>query len=101
MILKILYLMDTAGSVIRISIIKAFEIIGEMKESIKRRFCACIKKVRKTIKSRKNSTKEQGAIAVCVKSVLQSKGKTLKKFTCKRNNQGSPNVIMQSLLKKK
>lgn len=72
-----------------------------MRESIQKRFCACIKKVRKTIKSRKNSTKEQGAIAVCVKSVLQSKGKTLKKFTCKKDNQGNPNVILQSLLRKK
>ena len=42
-------------------------------------FCKCIKSVRKTLKSR---TKEQGAIAVCVKSVLQTRGKTIKKFTC-------------------
>ena len=45
-------------------------------------FCRCIKSVRKTIKARKGSTKEQGAIAVCVKSVLQTRGKTLKKFRC-------------------
>lgn len=45
-------------------------------------FCRCIKSVRKTLKARKGSTKEQGAIAVCVKSVLQTRGKTLRKFRC-------------------
>ena len=45
-------------------------------------FCRCIKSVRRTIRTRKGSTKEQGAIAVCVKSVLGSRGKTLKKFRC-------------------
>jgi hypothetical protein len=54
-----------------------------MKEAIGKRFCSCIKKVRKTIKARDKSTKEQGAIAVCVKSVLQTKKKTLFKFSCK------------------
>jgi hypothetical protein len=48
------------------------------------RFCNCIKKVRKTIKLRKNlaQNKESAAIAVCVKSVLQRRGRTLKKFRC-------------------
>lgn len=50
-------------------------------------FCRCIKKVRKTIKVRpgvKNSAaaREAAAIGVCVKSVLQTKGKTLKRFRC-------------------
>jgi hypothetical protein len=48
-------------------------------------FCHCIKKVRKTVRLRnKQSTKEQAAIGICVKSVLQSRGKTLKKFSCKK-----------------
>ena len=47
-------------------------------------FCKCIKSVRKTIKPRKKQTREQAAIAVCVKSVLGSKGKTLRKFNCKK-----------------
>lgn len=51
-----------------------------MKQATK--FCRCIKGVRKTLKARKGSTKEQGAIAVCVKSVLQTRGRTLKKFKC-------------------
>ena len=51
-----------------------------MREAIGKRFCQCIKKVRKTIKSRG----EQAAIAICVQSVLHTKKKTLaKKFTCK------------------
>lgn len=50
-------------------------------------FCRCIKKVRKTVKVRKGTPrtargKEQAAIAICVKSVLQTRGKTLRKFRC-------------------
>lgn len=51
-------------------------------QKLSNRFCRCIKSVRKTLKARKGSTKEQGAIAVCVKSVLQTRGKTLRKFRC-------------------
>lgn len=52
-------------------------------------FCRCIKKVRKTVKlrpSQKNRStkgKEKAAIAICVTSVLQTKGKTLKRFKCR------------------
>ena len=50
-------------------------------------FCRCIKKVSKTIKLRPGvkktaSAKEAAAIGVCVKSVLQTRGKTLKRFRC-------------------
>lgn len=51
-----------------------------------KKFCSCIKSVRKTIKVRgkdkSNAAKEKAAIAICVNSVLKKKGKTLKKFTC-------------------
>ena len=40
------------------------------------RFCKCIKNVRRTVRNQK------GPIAICVKSVLQKKGRTLKRFTC-------------------
>jgi len=40
-------------------------------------FCHCIKHVRQTLKG------EKSAIAVCVKSVLHSRGKTIKRFQCK------------------
>jgi hypothetical protein len=53
------------------------------------RFCRCIKAVRKTVKlragsMRSNDAREKAAIAICVKSVLQSRGKTLKKFSCRK-----------------
>jgi len=32
------------------------------------------------VKARPGSTKEQAAIAICVKSVLQKRGRTLKRF---------------------
>jgi hypothetical protein len=51
-----------------------------MKQSAK--FCRCIKSVRKTVKARRGSTKEKGAIAICVKSMLHTKGRTLKRFSC-------------------
>lgn len=50
-------------------------------------FCRCIKKVRKTVKLRNNrnksrKAKEKAAIGICVTSVLQTRGKTLKRFRC-------------------
>ena len=57
-------------------------------------FCNCIKKVRSTVKLRnKRSTKEKAAIAICVKSVLHSRGKTLKRFRCKKK----PYLLTQTL----
>jgi hypothetical protein len=47
------------------------------------RFCSCVKKVKKTLKARPGSTKEQGSIAICTKSVLQTKGRTLRKVRCR------------------
>jgi hypothetical protein len=49
--------------------------------------CRCIKKVRKTVKVRPGQNKsikgkEKAAIGICVKSVLQTRGKTLKRFKC-------------------
>ena len=57
---------------------------GGRRLSQTRKFCKCIKDVRKTVKARRGSSKEKGAIAICVKSVLQKKGRTLKKFKCGR-----------------
>ena len=59
------------------------------------KFCRCIKKVAKTVKVRKGSTKEGAAIAICTKSILQTKGRTLKRFTCK--NKGGPRLTTQRL----
>lgn len=54
-----------------------------VEKTLVKKFCKCIKKVRRTFKPRKG-TREQAAIAVCTKSVLQSRGKTLKKFSCRK-----------------
>jgi hypothetical protein len=51
---------------------------GARKLNQTQRFCKCIKKVRKTVKN------EKGPIAICVNSVLQTRGRTLKRFTCGR-----------------
>ncbi len=51
--------------------------------SLSKHFCKCIKDVEKTVNLRPGQTnKESAAIAICVKSVLQSQGRTLKKFKC-------------------
>jgi hypothetical protein len=60
------------------------------------KFCRCVKSVRKTLKARKGSTKEQGAIGVCVKSVLQTKGRTVKKFKCGKK----PRLTTQKMKKR-
>ncbi len=51
-------------------------------------FCRCIKKVRKSVKVRPGQNKtlkgrEKAAIGICVKSILQTRGKTLRKFKCR------------------
>ena len=55
--------------------------------SLGKELCRCIKKVRKTVKLRRGQnksmkSKEKAAIGICVKSVIQTRGKTLKKFKC-------------------
>ncbi len=47
-------------------------------------FCKCIKAVKKTLKLRPGLGREQAAIAICVKTMLQRKGRTLKRFNCKK-----------------
>jgi len=72
-----------------------------VKNSQTKKFCSCITQVRTTIKLRpgqKNKGKKQGkkqekkqvqkqkesaAIGTCIKSVLWSRGRTLRKFRCK------------------
>lgn len=52
-----------------------------MRDTIAKKFCRCIKAVRLT---RKNKMQGEGAaIAICVKSVLRTRGKTLKRFKCR------------------
>lgn len=70
------------------------------KNNLAAEFCRCIKKVRKTIKLRPgvkktDASREAAAIGVCVKAVLQTKGKTLKRFRCGKK----PSLTTQKLLK--
>jgi hypothetical protein len=72
------------------------------KKSLSRDFCRCIKKVRKSVRLRPGqaktaAAKEAAAIAICVRSVLQTKGRTLKKFTC--GAQGTKPVLQTQPLK--
>jgi hypothetical protein len=51
------------------------------------RFCRCIKSVKKSVKLREGrgeEARERAAIAICVKSVLQRRGRTLKRFSCRK-----------------
>ncbi len=68
------------------------------------RFCGCIKKVRKSVTLRKGSgrgpaAKESAAIAICTKSVLQTRGRTLRKFTCGKKGKAAK-LQTQKLLRR-
>jgi len=65
------------------------ELVEEYKPKLKKdggtrayhkKFDKCVKSVRKTVKARKGSNKESAAIAICTKSVLQTRGRTMKKY---------------------
>lgn len=55
-----------------------------MRTRISKKFNRCVKSVKKTVKARKGSNKESAAIAICTKSVLQKRGRTMKRYTRKR-----------------
>ena len=61
--------------------------------ALTKKFCSCEKKVRRTLKK----SQKKYAVAICVKSVLQTRGKTLKRFTCRGK---TPRVITQRIIKK-
>lgn len=50
------------------------------KTRLSSKFNKCVKSVRRTVRARKGSTKESAAIAICTKSVLQKRGRTIKKY---------------------
>lgn len=45
-----------------------------------KKFSSCVKAVRKTVKVRKGSTSEGAAIAICTKSLLFPRGRTIKRY---------------------
>jgi hypothetical protein len=68
-------------------------------KTMAKKLCSCIGKVRKTVKLRKGqkktrANKEKAAIGICVKSVLQTRGRTLKRFSCGKK----PSLITQDPL---
>ena len=52
--------------------------------SQKDKFCKCVKGVRRTVKlNKKNAqSKEGAAIAICTRTILFPRGRTLKKLRC-------------------
>lgn len=52
------------------------------KQDLALKMCRCVKGVRKTLKHPRRKDTESRAIAICVKSVLHSRGKTVKRFAC-------------------
>lgn len=69
------------------------------------KFCGCIKKVRRSVTLRKGAgkgvpvaqAKESAAIAICTKSVLQTKGRTLRKFKCGGKSGRGAKLLTQRL----
>jgi hypothetical protein len=59
---------------------------GGYSSKLASKFCRCIKKVRKTVrlrgKNKSRKAKESAAIGICTKSVVQKRGRTLKRFKC-------------------
>jgi hypothetical protein len=49
-----------------------------------RKMCRCIKKVKKTLKVRPEVSRENGAIAICNKSIFRNRGLKFNKVTCKK-----------------
>jgi hypothetical protein len=59
---------------------------GGYSSKLASKFCRCIKKVRKTVrvrgKNKSRKAKESAAIGICTISVVQKRGRTLKRFKC-------------------
>ena len=54
--------------------------------SQKDKFCKCVKAVRRTVKLNKKyaKSKEGAAIAICTRTILFPRGRTLKKLRCEK-----------------
>ena len=53
---------------------------GGARRSQTKRFGSCVKAVRKTVKARKGSTAEGAAIAICTKTLLHPRGRTIRRY---------------------
>jgi hypothetical protein len=54
--------------------------LGGKRRTQSAKFGACVKAVRKTVKARKGSNPESAAIAICTKSMLFPRGRTIKRY---------------------
>jgi hypothetical protein len=54
---------------------------GGKRRSQTAKFNTCVKAVRKTVKARKGSSPESAAIAICTKTLLHPRGRTLRRYT--------------------
>lgn len=79
----------TDGDIVAVAFRKAFAILKNPKlappkpggtRAYRKKFDRCVKTVRKSVKARPGSTKESAAIAICTKSVLQTRGRTMKRY---------------------
>ena len=61
-------------------------------QSISNKFTRCVKGVSKSIKPRKGSSKESAAIAICTKTILFPRKKTIKSFKMLK---GKPRLVTQ------
>ena len=57
---------------------------GFKRKSQTERFNRCVKMVRRTVTPRSGSNKESAAIAICTKTILQKRGRTIKRYSKKR-----------------
>lgn len=57
---------------------------GFKRKSQTERFSRCVKMVRKTVTPRRGSNKESAAIAICTKTILHKRGRTIKRYSKKR-----------------
>lgn len=57
---------------------------GFKRKSQTERFSRCVKMVRRTVTPRRGSNKESAAIAICTKTILQKRGRTIKRYSKKR-----------------
>jgi hypothetical protein len=53
---------------------------GARRKTLRTKFNHCVKAVRKTVKARKGSNKESAAIAICTKTILHPRGRTVKRY---------------------
>lgn len=70
----------TAKNRIRFGALKHPYRAGGRRKTLRTKFNHCVKSVRKTVKARKGSNKESAAIAICTKTVLHPRGRTLKRY---------------------